>query len=68
MRDLTWNEEVQKKQMYDRLSKELKETMVLKDRANSSLNAYMILCKNIHNRIRALVEEKKSRFPLTTCA
>lgn len=54
--------------MYERLSEEVKEVLVYKDPADSFLNTYITLYKDIDTRMRVPAEEKQFHFSPATGA
>jgi hypothetical protein len=58
--DLDWNEEVQKEQLYEGLSEEIKDALITTRPKQSTLKAFIQTCKELDNRIRARNAERNS--------
>jgi hypothetical protein len=59
--DLDWNEEVQKEQLYEGLSEEIKDALITTRPKGPTLKAFVQTCKELDNRIRARNAERNSR-------
>jgi hypothetical protein len=69
MGDLNWDEIAQKDQLYEGLSEEMKDALLHRAASDDTLAAFINLCKDVDNRIRARAEERKpplSRSTVTT--
>jgi hypothetical protein len=70
MGDLNWDEMAQKDQLYEGLSEEMKDALTHREATDDTLTAFINLCKDVDNRIRARAEERKpsasSRPSVTT--
>jgi hypothetical protein len=69
MGDLNWDEVAQKDQLYEGLSEEMKDALLHRAASDDTLAAFVNLCKDVDNRIRARAEERKpssSRPTVTT--
>jgi predicted RNA-binding Zn ribbon-like protein len=59
--DLDWNEEVQKEQLYEGLSEEIKDALITTRPKHPTLKVFVQTCKELDNRIRARNAERNSR-------
>src|SRR3978361_385700 len=61
VRDLNWNEEAQKEQLYEGLSDEIKDALVTTRPRSDSLGHFVQTCRELDNRIRARAAERSSK-------
>lgn len=58
--DLHWDNETIKDQLYQGLSREVKDALSLHRLLAGNLESFIANCKNLHNRVQAENEERKS--------